>query len=101
MRPSFGRIAIERIAGQTGTYIIGLNAEAALRESEEKYRRLFEDSRDAIFLPPDGTVRECNEAFCSLLGYTKDAATLLRVGEISLKPRHRLSLLEEIDKTDR
>ena len=98
--PSFSRIVVERIAGQTGTYILGLNAEAALRESEEKYRRLFEDSRDAIFLAsPDGKVRECNEAFCSLLGYTRDEATLLRIGEISLKPRHRLSLLEEIDKT--
>jgi PAS domain S-box-containing protein len=97
--PSFGRIAVERIAGQTGTYILGLNAEAALRESEEKYRRLFEDSRDAIFLAsPDGKVRECNEAFCSLLGYTRDEAALLRIGEISLKPRHRLSLLEEIDR---
>jgi len=98
--PSFSRIAIERIAGQTGTYILGLNAEAALRESEEKYRRLFEDSRDAIFLAsPDGKVRECNEAFCSLLGYTRDEAALLRIGEISLKSRYRLSLLEEIDKT--
>ena len=47
---------------------------------------------------PDGKVRECNEAFCSLLGYTRDEAALLRIGEISLKPRYRLSLLEGIDR---
>jgi two-component system sensor kinase FixL len=98
--PPLCRIAMRRIAGQTGACILGLNAAAALRESEEKYRRLFEDSRDAIFLvSPDGQVRECNEAFCALLGCSRDEAASLRVGEVFLKPRHRLSLLEEIDKT--
>ena len=98
--PSFCRMAIRRIAGQTQMCLAAINAAAALRESEEKYRRLFEDSRDAIFLAsPDGKILECNEAFCGLLGYTKGEATGLQAGEIFVKPRHRLSLLQEIDKT--
>jgi PAS domain S-box-containing protein len=50
-------------------------AEQALRESEEKYRRLFEDSRDAIFITDaGGKLTEVNPAFLKLLGYTKEEA---------------------------
>jgi diguanylate cyclase (GGDEF)-like protein/PAS domain S-box-containing protein len=44
-------------------------AEAALRESEEKYRTLFRLSRDAIYLvQPDGTFVEVNQAWLDMLG---------------------------------
>jgi diguanylate cyclase (GGDEF)-like protein/PAS domain S-box-containing protein len=44
-------------------------AEAALRESEEKYRTLFQLSRDAIYLvEPGGAFIEVNQAWLDMLG---------------------------------
>ena len=41
--------------------------EAALRESEERFRRLFEDSADAMLLIDDGRFVECNAAAVRML----------------------------------
>ncbi len=47
--------------------------EAALRESEVKYRALFENSMDAIFLTrPHGEVRAANKAACGMFGMTEE-----------------------------
>jgi diguanylate cyclase (GGDEF)-like protein/PAS domain S-box-containing protein len=51
----------------------------SLRESEARYRALFQHSIDAIFLSrPDGTILAANEEACRLLGYTE--AELLGLG---------------------
>ncbi|OPY70199.1 MAG: putative diguanylate cyclase YegE [Syntrophorhabdaceae bacterium PtaU1.Bin034] len=48
--------------------------ELALRESEERYRSLFDGSRDAIYITSgDGTFIDVNEAFLSLFGITREA----------------------------
>ncbi len=41
--------------------------EVALRESEERFRRLFEDSADAMLLIDDGRFVECNAAAVAML----------------------------------
>ncbi len=47
-------------------------AEQALRESEEKYRAIFEDSgTPLIFIEEDKTISICNKAFEKLSGYTR------------------------------
>lgn len=43
-----------------------------LRDSEKKYRTLFEDSNDAIFIEDSDGVVDVNQAALELLGYTKD-----------------------------
>jgi len=45
----------------------------ALRESEEKYRKLFEGAKDGILVvdKEDGTILDCNRAFERLLGYSR------------------------------
>ncbi|MBN1368037.1 MAG: PAS domain S-box protein, partial [Dehalococcoidales bacterium] len=44
-------------------------AEAAIRESEEKYRSLYENSYDAILLTiPDGSILSANPAACLMFG---------------------------------
>jgi PAS domain S-box-containing protein len=48
-------------------------AEDALRESELKYRKLFEESKDAILtMAADGSLDDANPAALELFGYTKE-----------------------------
>ncbi|MBN1102698.1 MAG: PAS domain S-box protein [Deltaproteobacteria bacterium] len=43
-----------------------------LRESEEKFRAIFENSMDAIFFAaPDGRIFSANPAACAMTGYTE------------------------------
>ncbi|MEM2971430.1 MAG: PAS domain S-box protein [Candidatus Bathyarchaeia archaeon] len=48
-------------------------AEEALRESEEKYRKQFDEALDAIFLADaeTGIIIDCNRAACNLVGREK------------------------------
>ncbi|HCV12839.1 MAG TPA: hypothetical protein DGC76_03925 [Candidatus Accumulibacter sp.] len=46
-----------------------LLAEKQLRESEEAFRRLFEDAKDPLLLLKDGAFIDCNTATLELLGY--------------------------------
>lgn len=60
------------------------HAEGALRESEERYRRLWEDSSDGLVLidAESGTIIECNQEFCRQSGRTKDELRSLHIWEI-------------------
>lgn len=52
--------------------------ETSLRESEEKYRRLFEEDLSAVFISsPDGSILVCNPSFSHLFGFasTEEAAS--------------------------
>ncbi|MHA1929843.1 MAG: PAS domain S-box protein, partial [Candidatus Thorarchaeota archaeon] len=47
--------------------------EIALQENEERYRALFDQSNDAVFiLTLDGRILECNQIAAKYLGYSKD-----------------------------
>ena len=53
-----------------------------LRESEERYRTLFEDSRNAIFISSgDGKVVDANRAALELFGFETDEAIGWDIGE--------------------
>ena len=57
--------------------------EEALRESELKYRTVFETSTDAIFLETlAGQVLDCNPAACTMFGYTKPEFLQLTVADL-------------------
>ena len=46
-------------------------AEKALKKSEEKYRRLFDDDLTGDFIAtPEGKILECNPAFAEIYGFT-------------------------------
>jgi len=75
-------------------------AEEALKQSEEKYRRLFENSRDAIFIAtPKGRILEGNEAFFDLLGYDRKDVGILKTSDIIVDPRQRRRFLREFEET--
>jgi PAS domain S-box-containing protein len=50
-------------------------AEAALRESEEKYRSLVEQANDAIFIVQDDTIKFHNSKSLEMTGYTAEEFT--------------------------
>ena len=53
--------------------------EQALKENEKKYRTLFEDSLDAIFITDrKGNLTDVNRSFLKLFGYTKEETERLR-----------------------
>lgn len=78
-------------------------AEDALRESESKFRSLFENSLDAVFLTiPDGGIRAANPAACAMFGMSEEE--ICRVGREGLTdpddPRHATAM-EERKRTHR
>ncbi len=75
--------------------------EKALRESEEKYRKLFEDSKDPIYIStPEGKLVDVNPAFVELFGY-ESKEEILKVDiatELYENPEDRKKNLETIEK---
>ncbi len=63
-------------------------AEAALSESEEKYRKVFESENDAIMIFDGGTRQfvDVNNAAKELYGYTREEFLKLSHGAISAEP---------------
>jgi len=67
--PPFARRGLESIAAQMGTAILRAKTEEALRESEQRFRSLFDNAPDAMILadPQTGTVVDANAAATTLL----------------------------------
>ena len=70
-----------------------------LTESEERYRTLFEDSNDAIFVSVDGKVVAVNQAALDMFGFTREEAIGLDVGERYVDPDDRGRFGQEIEET--
>lgn len=75
----------------------------ALRESEEKYRSLFESSSEAILLTaPDGRVLAANPAACRMLGRTEEEIRAAgRAGLVDASDPRLPGALKERDETGR
>lgn len=59
--------------------------ERSLRESEQKYRNLFETSKDAILIIENRQFTDCNQATVEMLGYT-EKSELLNVHPSTISP---------------
>ncbi|MGO9117536.1 MAG: PAS domain S-box protein [Desulfomonilaceae bacterium] len=74
-------------------------AEQALKESEQQYRTLFEDSIDGVYsVLRDGTITDANAAFCELFGYTTEEMIGKDIRELYLDPADRPRFQKEIEK---
>jgi PAS domain S-box-containing protein len=72
--------------------------ETALRESEAKYRQLFEMESDAIFLVDDdtGKIIEVNIAAAHLYGYSRKELLQLNIMDLSAEPEQtRTAVLQQ------
>lgn len=79
-----------------------LHAEKALRASEERYRTLFEDSRDAIYIvAPSGDFIDINQAGVDMLGYrTKEEVLQLNMErDLYVTPYERVRALAQLSAT--
>ena len=58
-------------------------AEAGIRESEQRFRTLFEKANDAIFLENEhDEIIEVNERACALLGYSRQELLTMKVCDL-------------------
>lgn len=70
--------------------------EEALRESERRFRQLFENFSDALFVHDlRGRILDCNTEACRSLGYTREEMLSIGIGDIATE------LLSEEERTAR
>jgi len=74
--------------------------QSQLRESEHRYRSLFEDSRDAVYITDrDGRTVEVNQAALSLFGYTREEMMGFSLWDLYVQPEERERFRTEIEHT--
>jgi|GEM_PF-3579192 len=74
-------------------------AEDALRESEEKYRNLFETSKDVIYISTiEGRLIDVNPVAEEFFGYTKDELLTLDTRELYINAEERVRFQSDIEK---
>jgi PAS domain S-box-containing protein len=76
-----------------------IQTEGALRESEGRYRTLFEGSKDAVYITNrEGKFISVNPAFLELFGYTKEELNLLSAQDTYVNPLDRNRFRQEIEQ---
>jgi PAS domain S-box-containing protein len=77
-------------------------AERSLHESEERYRTLFDQSKDGVYITTrDGKLVDANQAYLDLFGLTKEEARDLNILDIYPEPaaKNRDRFRRDIEKT--
>ena len=72
--------------------------ERKIKESELKYRTLFENCRDAIYITTrDGSFVDVNQSLLDLFDYTKEEMIGLKTEELYVNPDDRNRYIQEIE----
>ena len=75
-------------------------AEKALRQSETRYRSIFGESRDAIYMNTrEGVILDANQASLDLFGYPRDELIGMNVRRLYVYPQERSVFQWEIERT--
>jgi PAS domain S-box-containing protein len=73
-------------------------SEIKLKESERKYRALFEESRDGIYsVLRDGTILDANPSFLDIFGYTEEEMIGENIIKFYADPSARTCFQKEIE----
>lgn len=74
-----------RTAELRGEVELRRKKEEALRESEERFHKIFDSVNDAIFIQDieTGAILDVNQRMCELYGYTREEAKRLDIGKLS------------------
>jgi diguanylate cyclase (GGDEF)-like protein/PAS domain S-box-containing protein len=76
------------------------NAEEALRQSEARYRAVFQESPDPIFFAAaDSSFVECNRAMLETFGYTREQLFRLRLEDLFIEEDDVKRLRETLDES--
>jgi PAS domain S-box-containing protein len=68
---------LETVSTQLAAALQRIEAGETLRESEEKYRRFFEDDlAGAMIITPEGEITSCNPAFSRMFGFSDDVQAI-------------------------
>jgi len=85
------------IGGALVTWVLQ-ERQRAVRASEEKYRTLFQSSRDAIYVTtPEGHFISANQALVDLFGYSSDELFRLNVQDLYAHDGDRDALIHELE----
>lgn len=101
--PELPVFRLAELAGVTGALSEAMalmqTRTAELRESEQRYRTMFERTPAGICLTlADGRIVDCNEAFARILGFGRAADVLAaNIGEFYAQPKEREQILERIE----
>jgi PAS domain S-box-containing protein len=80
------------------SYVRQSTLEAALVQSEQRFRSLFEESRDPIyFTRVDGTFIDANRSFLELFGYSHAELLSVNAQELYADPLERLRFRREVE----
>lgn len=73
-------------------------SQRALKEAQERYYDLFENSLDAIFFTnKEGVIQGCNNSMLELLGYTKDEIEKINIKDLFANYTDRMGFITEIE----
>lgn len=73
-------------------------SEEALQESEARYRSLFNDSKDAVYVTGrDGELVDCNQAFLDLFGSPREEIIGTNIQAVYVNPSDRDRFVQEIE----
>lgn len=101
--PNEGTALRERVAEPEAGEPEQHGAVETLFEGEQKYRRLFEESRDAIFVlsrrEQDVRITDANPAMEELFGYAREEIVGLDIRDLWADLAERAKFLEEFGKT--
>ncbi|KAF0247827.1 MAG: multi-sensor signal transduction histidine kinase, partial [bacterium] len=98
--------AVEMAAKEIALYIKRKNIEDALRESEARFKRIFDSNIISMaFSDADGTFTQANDAALNLIGYTQEEVLAGKINWLQLTPAEYLPFdylaLQELLKTGR
>ncbi len=87
----------EELLARIGTLLMLKQTQDNLRQSEEKYRTLFEETKDVIFISTlEWQIVDINPVCVDLFGYTREEARQMNARDFYVNPADRLKFQQEI-----